>query len=253
VFSGVRAIYFDLDDTLCAYWDACKTGLLETFARIPVPGATPDQVSDAWVRAFRAFCPNLRDLGFYEKYLVEGGHTRVEQMRRTLDLLAIQNEALAVSLSDTYLECRHDALALFPDALTVLQALQTRYPLGLITNGPADIQREEIRILGISDYFSNVFIEGELGFGKPEPEVFRQAAEVVGAKPSELLFVGNSYRHDILPAIEAGWKTAWIRRASDVPPSAKGLSSEPETLPTGSPEPTFVLNELAELLGPLGV
>lgn len=31
MLSGVKAIYFDLDDTLCAYWDACKQGLRETF------------------------------------------------------------------------------------------------------------------------------------------------------------------------------------------------------------------------------
>ncbi len=246
LLSSVRAIYFDLDDTLCGYWDACKTGLRKTFDEIPVPGATPEHVMDAWSEAFREFCPNLRDLGFYEKYLVEGGHTRVEQMRRTLARLSVTDEDLAVMLSDTYLKERHDALALFPDAISVLDKLKGTYPLGLITNGPADVQREEIRILGISHYFANVYIEGELGFGKPEPEVLRQAAEAVGFQQSELLFVGNSYRHDILPAIQAGWMTAWIRRPSDVPPSAKGVSPQPEELPPGSPKPTLELSELSD-------
>jgi len=253
VLSKVRAVYFDLDDTLCGYWDACKQGLRGTFVTVPVPGATPEQVGDAWARAFRAFCPNLRDLGFYEKYLVEGGHTRIEQMRRTLALLDVDDDALALILSDTYLARRHDALALFPDARHVLGALGAKYPLGLITNGPADVQREEIRLLGIGECFVHVFIEGELGFGKPEPEVFRQAAEVVGFEPSELLFVGNSYRHDIQPAIQAGWLTAWIRRPSDVPPSATGISPQPEELPTGAETPTLQLRELAELLPTLGV
>lgn len=248
MLSKVRAIYFDLDDTLCGYWDACKKGLGETFANVPVPGATPEQVGDAWAHAFREFCPNLRDLGFYEKYLVEGGHTRLEQMRRTLALLDVDDDALALKLSNTYLARRHDALALFPDARHVLDALGAKYPLGLITNGPADIQREEIRLLGIGQYFAHVFIEGELGFGKPEPEVFRQAAEVVGFARSELLFVGNSYRHDIQPAIQAGWMTAWIRRTSDVPPSATGISPQPEEMPSGAIVPTLELSELAELL-----
>ncbi|HLK16894.1 MAG TPA: HAD family hydrolase [Fimbriimonadaceae bacterium] len=248
MLSEIRAIYFDLDDTLCGYWDACKQGLRETFDLVPVEGAAPAQVMDAWARAFREFCPNLRDLGFYEKYLVEGGHTRLEQMRRTLGLLEVEDEALALRLSDTYLERRHDALKLFPEAREVLDALRARYPLGLITNGPADVQREEIRLLEIGDCFVNVFIEGELGFGKPEPEVFRQAASAVGFGPSELLFVGNSYRHDIKPAIKAGWKTAWIRRDSDVPPSSSGARSAPEVLPEGAPAPTLELGSLSELL-----
>ena len=129
-----------------------------------------------------------------------------------------------------------------------MDALRAKYPLGLITNGPADIQREEIRLLDIGECFANVFIEGELGFGKPEPEVFRQAAEAVGLTPADLLFVGNSYRHDIEPAIQAGWRTAWVRRASDVPPSASGVSPQPEALPAGAVAPTLVLSELAELL-----
>ena len=248
MLSNVRAIYFDLDDTLCGYWDACKQGLRETFAAVPVPGTTPEEAGDAWARAFREFCPNLRDLGFYEKYLIEGAHTRIEQMRRTLALLGVNDASLALKLSDTYLARRHDALSLFPDARHVLETLRARYPLGLITNGPADIQREEIRVLEIGDYFTHIFIEGELGFGKPEPEVFRQAAEAAGFESAELLFVGNSYRHDIQPAIQAGWMTAWVRRPSDVPPSATGISPEPERQPADAEAPTLELSELAELL-----
>src|SRR5579862_5028664 len=146
MLSNVKAIYFDLDDTLCGYWDACKQGLRETFEIVAVPGASAEEVGSAWAEAFRAFCPNLRDLGFYEKYLVEGGHTRLEQMRRTLSSLGVDDEALAQKLSDKYLERRHDALTLFPDARHVLDSLRGEYPLGLITNGPADIQREEIRL-----------------------------------------------------------------------------------------------------------
>ena len=31
IFENIKVIYFDLDDTLCAYWHACKTGLQKTF------------------------------------------------------------------------------------------------------------------------------------------------------------------------------------------------------------------------------
>jgi FMN phosphatase YigB (HAD superfamily) len=63
-----------------------------------------------------------------------------------------------------------------------------------------------------------------------------------------VLFVGNSYGHDIRPAIAAGWRTAWIRRPSDVPPSVKGLESKPEELPTGAPKPNMIVTDLRDLL-----
>lgn len=65
--------------------------------------------------------------------------------------------------------------------------------------------------------------------------------------------VGNSYSHDIRAALEFGWHAIWIRRPSDVPPSAAGETLEPEAFPAGAPEPDAVIGELSELLGLLGV
>ncbi|MGQ4827965.1 HAD-IA family hydrolase, partial [Enterococcus faecalis] len=81
-------------------------------------------------------------------------------------------------------------MKLFPDALPTLRALKAKYPLGLITNGPADVQRQEIATLGIVRFFDNIFIEGEMLVGKPEPEVFRKAEAAVGLRPQQILFVG---------------------------------------------------------------
>jgi putative hydrolase of the HAD superfamily len=249
MLSGLRAIYFDLDDTLCAYWDAAKVGLREAFAAHLPAGQTVEGMYAAWSEAFRDFCPNLRELGYYERYLVEGGHTRIEQMRRTLAVLGIKDEELTKRLSDTYLARRHANLTLFPDALPLLDSLRDRYKLGLMTNGPADVQRSEIQILGLESHFNAVFIEGEMGYGKPEPRLFRLAEETVGCSPGELLFVGNSYRHDIRPAIDAGWRAAWVRRDSDVAPSS--ASGRPEELPVGAPSPTLEISSLKELMQPL--
>ena len=137
---------------------------------------------------------------------------------------------------------------MFPDALDLLVYLKQKYPLGLITNGPADIQREEVVTLNLGGFFEHIFIEGEVGEGKPLQSVFKKAQEAMGFDPHELLFVGNSYDHDIAPAIEAGWRTVWIRRDSDVPPSAD-VDNEPlpKDKPTGAPDPDAVVDNLAIL------
>jgi len=244
----VGAIYFDLDDTLCGYWDACKHGLRETFTQHGPDGHDVDDLIRHWAAAFREFLPTVKQEGWYSLYCKKGEPTRTEQMRLTLLRLGIEDSALASRLSQAYLDARHDHLELFDGALEVLNALKPRYPLGLITNGPADIQRMEIAILGIDSYFQHFFIEGELGFGKPDEEVFHLAEAAVGLPPEKLLFVGNSYAHDIRPAIEAGWKTAWIRRPSDVSPSAGPGPSKPEEMPDGAPKPDAEITELKQLL-----
>ncbi len=243
----IKAVFFDLDDTLCTYWDASKRALRETFEKHWPENHTPDQMVAEWAAAFRSFLPEIKTPAWYDTYLKSGETTRTEQMRRTLLRLEKEDPALAAQLSTTYGNLRNQYLELFPEAKEVLDKFRGRVPLGLITNGPADIQRQEIDTLGISDYFDHVFIEGEQGIGKPEPEVFKRAERAVGLPPSDLLFVGNSYLHDILPAIQAGWKTAWIRKVTDVPPSSNGKTSKPEEQPANTPPPDLTTADLRDI------
>lgn len=247
-FSAVRAVFFDLDDTLCGYWDASKAGLRHAFTLHGPPEYTPDEMVEHWAAAFREFSPTLKQTGWYETYLKNGEPTRTEQMRLTLARIGQENPELARRLSDAYGDQRNANLQLFPDALEVLDWLKSRgVTLGLVTNGPADIQRQEIETLGIGSYFPHVYIEGEMGRGKPHKEVFDRIAHDVGLSGKQVLFVGNSYAHDIRPVLDAGWHAIWIRRPSDVPPSLKGKTAVPEERPEGAPEPDAIIGSLMEL------
>ncbi len=247
-WAAIRRVFFDLDDTLCGYWDASKAGLRRTFELHGLDGYTPEEMVGHWANAFRDFSPTLKKTGWYQIYLKEGEPTRTEQMRLTLEALGIDDPDHARLLSDTYAQERDRHLELFPDATHVLGALGSRFPLGLITNGPADIQRQEIATLGIESYFDQIYIEGEMGRGKPLADVFAMITDAAGVQPHEIVMVGNSYLHDVKPAIEAGWKGIWIRRDSDVPPSAEPGQVGPEDKPAGDPEPTLTIRQLSELL-----
>ncbi len=245
--SHVKAIYFDLDDTLCGYWNASKAGLRKTFELHPVAGKSTDELVKAWGHVFQKFSPGLKDnRDLYESYLTSGKETRTLQMRYTLEHLGVSDADHAERWSECYMEQRDAHLVLFDDAKQVLDSLKGRYPLGLITNGPADIQNQEVDTLGIRSYFDNIYIEGEMRVGKPHLEVFERAALAVHCAPDELLMVGNSFGHDITPAMEFGWATVWIRRDSDVPPSSK--SGLPEPVPTEGPMPTMIVSSLIEML-----
>jgi putative hydrolase of the HAD superfamily len=246
--SRVRAVFFDLDDTLCAYWEASKFGMRQAFEKHGPAGFTVDELIRAWAAAFREFSPTIKRTEWYDGYLKSGEPTRTEQMRLTLLRLGIVDEELALRLSESYMVERNRALTLFDDAEFVLERLRTRYPLGLITNGPADIQRQEIETLGIEHFFQNIFIEGEMGEGKPLPSVFARAAEAVGFEPEQILFVGNSFKHDVSPAIACNWRAVWVRRMTDVPPSTGQTDERLEEAPAGAPPPDAIIGELSELI-----
>jgi putative hydrolase of the HAD superfamily len=250
-FRTVEAVFFDLDDTLCAYWDASKIGLRKAFEQHGPPDFTVEEMIDRWAAVFRVFSPTVKDSDWYKDYLKTGEPTRVEQMRRTLLELGVDDPGRAAQLSQTYFEERDRHLELFPDAIEVLEVFQKRYALGLITNGPADVQRQEVATLGIEKYFDHILIEGEMGHGKPLEQVFRRAEELVRKQPEEILFVGNSYAHDVKPAIAAGWRSVWVRRPSDVPPSSD--LTMPEPIPEGEPQPDATIGHLKELFELLGI
>lgn len=249
----IRAIYFDLDDTLCGYWDASKAGLHRAFQQHGPEDRDVAEMVRHWAAAFREYAPTLKHTAWYEGYLKVAEPTRTEQMRLTLARLGIEDADRAARLSQAYMEERDRALKLFPDAIEVIEALSPKYPLGLITNGPADVQRQEIATLRIEHYFQNIFIEGEMGEGKPLKAVFDRAAAVVGCQPNEVLMVGNSYHHDIRAALENGWHAIWVRRPSDAPPSSGDEAPRPEELPPGSPTPDATITDLSELLPLLGL
>ncbi len=247
MFAELRAVFFDLDDTLCGYWDASKAGLRQAFVDHGPSGYTVDELVEHWATAFREFSPTLKKTGWYETYLKMGEPTRTEQMRLTLARIGQENPELAASLSEAYGRHRDGNLALFPDAIEILEWLKPKVKMGLITNGPADIQRQEIATLGIEKYFPHIYIEGEMGRGKPHMEVFRRVEAEVGVSGKEMLFVGNSYAHDVRAALEAGWHAIWIRRPSDVPPSANGVTAKPEERPVDGPEPDAIITNLSQL------
>ncbi len=252
MFESVKAVCFDLDDTLCGYWDASKAAMRTAFESHAPQGISVDEMVRAWAAAFRKFSPSIKRSHWYPTYLKQGEPTRTELMRLALLEVGFDDEDRANRLSEIYARERDKNLKLFPDAIPVLEEFKSRFPLGLITNGPADIQRQEIETLGIGHYFELILIEGEMGEGKPEPAVFLRAEKHFGLQPHEILFVGNSYAHDIEPAIRAGWRAIWIRRPSDVSPSSSGSGQGAEQRPPESPEPDAEIGELSELLGLLG-
>src|ERR1044071_6931663 len=100
-FKTVEAVYFDLDDTLCGYWDASKAGLRRAFEEHGPPGHSADEMIDIWARVFRKFSPTIKDSEWYKEYLKTGEPTRVEQMRRTLAEVGVEDSERSNSLSQT--------------------------------------------------------------------------------------------------------------------------------------------------------
>ena len=92
---------------------------------------------------------------------------------------------------------------LYPEVVDVLEKLQPRFQLGVISNFDGRL-RFILEHLGISKYFAHVLVSSEIGADKPDPEIFQRALKVMGLKPSEVLHVGDDSERDWEAASSAG-------------------------------------------------
>jgi putative hydrolase of the HAD superfamily len=92
---------------------------------------------------------------------------------------------------------------LYPEVLDVLEKLQPRFQLGVISNFDGRL-RFILERLGISKYFAHVFVSSEIGADKPDPELFRRALKFADLKPNEVLHVGDDSERDWKAASKAG-------------------------------------------------
>ena len=83
-------------------------------------------------------------------------------------------------------------------------------PIGVISNWDHSLS-DKLRDLLPHD-FRWVIGSADFGAAKPDPVLFRHAAEQAGCDPSRILYVGDSIRLDVVPAREVGMRSLLIDR-----------------------------------------
>lgn len=192
-----RLVLFDLDDTLCDYAGARAIRLREAFGR--ALSATRDDV----------------DL---DRVIAESIDIHPHGTDHFPDLLARYGvlRADAVAAAQTWYRVnRFYGLALFPDALSTLRLARSVLlgrKVGLVTNGPAEVQRAKIDLLGLLPHVDFALVSGEFGVAKPDPAIFAEALRLGEAAAAETLFVGDSPEFDIAGARASGIRSVWMNR-----------------------------------------
>jgi putative hydrolase of the HAD superfamily len=122
-------------------------------------------------------------------------------------------DQVAPSLSeldrDNFFEIAYEHFAeagvwqLYPEVPEVLEQLRPRFQLAVVSNFDGRL-RFILQHLGISNYFSYIFISSELGADKPDPEIFRRAVKVMHLDANEVLHAGDDPERDWKAAAAAG-------------------------------------------------
>ena len=194
-FSRFHALTFDCYGTLIDW----ETGLLRALR--PVLRAHGSQLRDEQILALYAELepPAQNPYRRYREVLEQV----VRGMAERLGFQA--SDAEARSLADSLPQWQP-----FPDTVTALQKLSTRYRLAIISNTDDDLFAGTAPHLQVK--FDQVITAEQARAYKPSPAPFHLALERLGLPKGQVLHVGQSVYHDVVPAKSLGLATVLVRR-----------------------------------------
>ena len=107
-----------------------------------------------------------------------------------------------------------------PD-LGVLDALRgarsAGWRLGIVTNGHSLVQGRKIAAAGLDAEVDAVCISEEVGFHKPDPQIFHRAAQRASSSLAGGWMVGDNPVADIAGGSAVGLRTVWLSRGRPWP------------------------------------
>ena len=194
----ISDIFFDLDHTL---WDFEKNSNL-TFIKIFKINDLEINI-DVFLEAYNPINTNYWNL--YRENKISKEKLRFFRLSDTFDKLEIDiDDSLIKKLSIDYIDHLSDNNNLIPGSIEVLDYLDNKYDMHIITNGFKEVQKKKIEKSNIIKYFKTITISEEVGYKKPNPIIFDYALKKANAKSSSSLMIGDSYKADVLGAIGFG-------------------------------------------------
>ena len=215
----IRAVLLDMDDTLCD-----SEGL--TAIRLEaVQHSLVGEVESTLLSRVMEQALSWDSVGVPGKY--------VNRLARMSEQLGLDEDA-TIRMRAVYNTVLMDKLRLYDGVEDTLKWLRDRVKLGLITNGPSELQRGKIDLLGIEPYFQSIAVGGEVDAHKPDRKIFEHCLSELDVSADEAICVGDRTEADIVGARDMGIIAIRIRRAYPFPMA-------------DDPAPDFFLDQLTEL------
>ena len=226
----------DLDDTLLASTEAGHRAMGIIGRQLAADiGLPPAPVSRAMAEASTWFWSD-EERRSHARLHQAGARARI--VERSLELLRCTAPVDAEALGRLFVAERLRSLEPIAGALETVAELRSRgVRLALVTNGSAADQRAKIDRHAVDTRFDAVLVEGEVGFGKPDPRIFRLALERMGVSAAEAWMVGDDLPWDIAGAQAVGIHAVWARDHA-----ATGATGD------GTVRPDRAVGTIAELL-----
>ncbi|ENQ8064914.1 HAD-IA family hydrolase [Vibrio parahaemolyticus] len=238
----LKAIFFDMDETLCGTSQADKAAgqkfaawIQQTYPQVSDPQAFLQRYLQGVYKKLNAEFPQLVAL------LPDENAFRCGLIQTILAENGIHIDAEQAQQAQHYFDsARMGAFTFFPGVKEMLMGLRKHYKLVVITNGPIFSQHPKLKATQMDEWVDHIIVGGEEPEEKPAASIFQKALNLVDIKPEEALHIGDSLAADIAGANNMGILSVWV--------NATGASNPTEITPNFEIRETVELKEILKTL-----
>ena len=190
----ITDVFFDLDHTL---WDFDKNSAL-AFERV----FEKNKIELSLALFLTAYEPiNFNYWAAFREERVTKQQLRRGRLVDSFKKLNLEYPTEIIDLlSESYIEEMPVNNHLLPGAMELLEYLDPKYNLHIITNGFHEVQQIKILNSGIKQFFKTVTSSEEVGVKKPNPKVFYKALAKAEVAAANSIMIGDTYGADIIGA-----------------------------------------------------
>ena len=204
----VKAVLFDLDDTLFDHKFSRLKGLAALQEKYPqLKAVSLQELEEEHEKLLSADYDQVLE---GKLSIVDGTTQRIRKLCSNygVDLDLDEAKSTANLYTKEYMKSRQPV----PGSKELLNALKKHALLGLVTNGLLQPQIEKLRVCHLGEPLDFIVISEAVGYKKPGKEIFELALKQAYVRPSQAVYVGDSWSTDILPAVSVGMKAVWLNR-----------------------------------------
>ena len=204
-------VYFDLDGTLIDY----TTPFADIFGQT-LPVDASEEMTDTYFAEVLSGITQVEENPYRRAF---------EIVRREYDL-----DVNPETVAETYIEKEAAATHTLPSVKQLVERVATQHQTGILTNGDGRMQRQKLENHGLAELVDTVIVSNEVGSRKPDQDIFEEAKKRLPAET--FVYVGDTFEEDIVPAIEAGFRTVYVGEdhRPDAPVAASGTEELAELL-----------------------
>lgn len=210
-----KKIFFDLDNTLFSHEYAFEKAIQDCFNEIieewEEQGLEIPHIStEDWFDVFK-YHSDLYWTAYEQKKYTEQEYRRKRYLQTMNHFGLPADEEEADQFHQKYYEKAINYVRPYPGLYTLLQFLkEQQVTIGVITNGKHKVQWAKYKKLKLYRYIEreHFLVSEDVGIEKPDRRIFDLA--LGRTKAGEALFVGDTWEHDIIGALKAGWQAIYL-------------------------------------------